>query len=80
MLKLNYLDSPELLHRMGIHFYRSQVERKDNKIVGMQIDLHNPLTMTQLDFLYAIDTFYEVGSYTIMFKSFSQHKREAQLL
>lgn len=80
MLKLNYLDSPKLLHRMGIYSYRSQVVRKANKIVGMRIYLANPLTMTQLDVLNAIDTFREVSPLTIMFYSFAHYKREAQSL
>ena len=79
MLKLNYLDAPRLLHRMGIRFYSTRVIRlANNQIEGMRIDLAEPLTMNQLDFLHAIDTFHEFTPYTIMFQSFAQYKRESQ--
>ncbi len=78
MLKLNYLDAPRLLHRMGIRFYNTRVIRYDNKIEGMRIDLSQHLTMEQLDFLNTIDTFHELAPSTIMFKTFAQHKRESQ--
>ena len=79
MLKLNYLDAPRLLHRMGISFYKTEIIRNgNNKISGMQISLTDPLTEDQLMFLHAIDTFYEISSVVIMFQSFAQYKRDAQ--
>ena len=79
MLKLNYLDSPILLHRMGISFYKTEIIRNgNNKISGMQISLTDPLTQEQLDFLHTIDTFYEIALSTIMFQTFAQYKRESQ--
>ena len=79
MLKLNYLDSPRLLYRMGISFYKTELVRNENnKISGMQISLTEPLAQEQLDFLHAIDTFYEISSVVIMFQSFAQYKRESQ--
>ena len=79
MLKLNYLDSPRLLYRMGISFYKTEIVRNgNNKIAGMQISLTDPLTQDQLAFLHAIDTFYEISQSTIMFQTFAQYKRESQ--
>ena len=79
MLKLNYLDAPKLLHRMGIKFYSTRVIRNANKqIEGMHIDLVEPLTEDQRDFLYAIDTFYVITPTTVMFQSFAQYKRATQ--
>ena len=79
MLKLNYLDAPRLLYRMGISFYKTEIIRNgNNKISGMQISLTDPLTQEQLDFLHAIDTFYEISPSKIMFQSFAQYKRDTQ--
>lgn len=78
MLKLNYLDSPKLLYRMGIRFYEIKILKNEHEVLGMQISLTNPLTREQRYFLYAIDTFYEISPTTIMFKTFAQYKRESQ--
>ena len=78
MLKLNYLDSPRLLYRMGIDFYKTEVIWNENKILGMQITLAKPLTEEQAMFLHAIDTFYESSPTTVMFQSFAQYKRVSQ--
>ena len=79
MLKLNYLDAPKLLHRMGIRFYESKVLRNEHEVLGMRIRLVEPLTEDQLMFLSAIITFYKISPTTIMFKSYSQLKRESRL-
>ena len=79
MLKLNYLHAPTLLYRLGIKFYSTRVIRNKNKqIEGMQIDLVEPLTEDQRDFLYAIDTFYSFTPTKVMFQSFAQFKRDTQ--
>ena len=79
MLKLNYLDAPKLLHRMGIKFYSTRVIKlANNQVEGMQIDLVEPLTEDQRDFLYAIDTFYSRSPSKIMFLTFAQFKRDTQ--
>ena len=80
MLKLNYLDSPKLLHRMGIEFYSTKVIKHKKRVVGMWIGLVDPLTKEQAMFLHAIDTFYVITPTptTVMFQSFAQHKRETQ--
>ena len=79
MLKLNYLHAPTLLYRLGIKFYNTRVIRNKNKqIEGMQIDLVEPLTEDQRDFLYAIDTFYSRSPSKIMFLTFAQFKRDTQ--
>ena len=81
MFKLNYLDSPRLLYRMGISFYKTEIIRNgNNKISGMQISLIDPLTREQAKFLDMIDTFYEISSNVVIFKSFSQCKRESNIL
>ena len=79
MLKLNYLDAPKLLHRMGIKFYSTRVIKHKKRVVGMWI-LVDPLTKEQAMFLHAIDTFYVITPTptTVMFQSFAQHKRETQ--
>ena len=64
---------------MGSSFYKTEVLRNgNNKISGMQISLTDPLTQEQLDFLHAIDTFYEISSVVIMFQAFAQYKRDSQ--
>lgn len=79
MLKINYLDSPRLLYRLGIKFYSTRVIKlANNRVEGMQINLVKPLKMYQLDFLYAIDTFYELTPTKIMFLTFAQYKRDTQ--
>ena len=79
MLKLNYLDAPKLLYRMGIKFYSTRVIKlANNQVEGMQIDLVEPLTEDQLLFLYAIDTFYQRGPSKVMFLTFAQYKRDTQ--
>lgn len=78
MLKLNYLDAPKLLHRMGIEFYSTRVIKHKKRVVGMWIGLVDPLTKEQAMFLHAIDTFYVITPTTVMFQSFAQHKRETQ--
>ena len=78
MLKLNYLDAPRLLYRMGIRFYSARVIRlPNNQIEGMRIDLAEPLTEDQLDFLNVIDTFIEFTPSKILFLTFAQYKRES---
>ena len=79
MLKLNYLDAPTLLYRLGIKFYSTRVIKlANNQVEGMQIDLVEPLTEDQLLFLYAIDTFYQRGPSKVMFLTFAQYKRDTQ--
>lgn len=80
MLKLNYLDAPKLLYRMGIKFYSTKVIKHKKRVVGMWIGLVDPLTKEQALFLHAIDTFYVITPTptTVMFQSFAQHKRETQ--
>ena len=79
MLKLNYLDAPKLLYRMGIKFYSTRViKHKKKRVVGMWIGLVDPLTKEQAMFLHAIDTFYVITPTTVMFQSFAQYKRATQ--
>ena len=79
MLKLNYLAAPTLLYRLGIKFYSTRVIKlANNQVEGMQIDLVEPLTEDQRDFLYAIDTFYQRGPSKVMFLTFAQYKRDTQ--
>ena len=79
MLKLNYHDAPTLLYKLGIKFYSTRVIKlANNQVEGMQIDLVEPLTEDQRDFLYAIDTFYSRSPSKIMFQSFAQYKRDIQ--
>ena len=78
MLKLNYLDAPKLLHRMGIKFYSTRVIKNKKRVVGMWIGLVDPLTKEQALFLHAIDTFYVITPTTVMFQSFAQYKRATQ--
>ena len=79
MLKLNYLAAPTLLYRLGIKFYSTRVIKlANNQVEGMQIDLVEPLTEDQRDFLYAIDTFYQRGPSKVMFLTFAQYKRDIQ--
>ena len=79
MLKLNYLDAPILLRRMGIKFCSTKViKNKNNQVVGMWIALVDPLTEEQAMFLHEIDTFYVITPYTVMFQSFAQYKRATQ--
>ena len=80
MLKLNYLDAPKLLHRMGITFYSTRVIKHKKRVVGMWIGLVDPLTKEQAMFLHAIDTFYVITPTptTVMFQSFAQYKRATQ--
>ena len=77
MLKLNYLDAPKLLYRMGIKFYSTRVIKHKKRVVGMWI-LVDPLTKEQAMFLHAIDTFYVITPTTVMFQSFAQYKRASQ--
>ena len=78
MLKLNYLDAPKLLYRMGIKFYSTRVIKRRKRVVGMWIGLVDPLTNEQALFLHAIDTFYVITPTTVMFQSFAQYKRATQ--
>ena len=78
MLKLNYLDAPKLLYRMGIKFYSTRVIKHKKRVVGMWIGLVDPLTKEQAMFLHAIDTFYEISSVVIVFQSFAQFKRDSK--
>ena len=78
MLKLNYLDAPKLLYRMGIKFYSTRVIKHKKRVVGMWIGLFDPLTKEQALFLHAIDTFYVIPPTPVMFQSFAQYKRATQ--
>lgn len=78
MLKLNYLDAPRLLYRMGINFYSTRVIKHKKRVVGVWIGLVDPLTKEQAMFLHAIDTFYVITPTTVMFQSFAQYKRTTQ--
>ena len=78
MLKLNYLDAPKLLHRMGIKFYSTRVIKHKKRVVGMWIGLFDPLTKEQALFLHAIDTFDVITPTIVMFQSFAQYKRATQ--
>lgn len=78
MLKINYLDSPKLLYRLGIRFYESKILRNEHEVLGIRIRLVDPLTEEQAMFLREINTFYEISSTTVMFKSFTQLKRESR--
>ena len=78
MLKLNYLDAPKLLYRLGIKFYSTRVIKHKKRVVGMWIGLVDPLTKEQAMFLHAIDTFYVITPTTVMFLTFAQFKRDTQ--
>lgn len=82
LVKVNYLDSPRLLYKSHIGFYRTEIiYDKDfgsaKQILGMKIYLSERLKDSQIKMLDCIDTFEMLSPTTILFKTFARMERES---